>query len=390
MVRILDADVNLELALGHHRHCLVAQLPVALRPSERGYAIADRARQWELVRSVLDLVAEGERNLRKLHFLMFPEAAVPAERLDDVLATVARRFRPSTVTMFGLEHVRLRTFRELLQGFREDNPVALECVDADLDAGAGPDIPVNACCVAVKEADGRLRTFLEAKTHPFRGEELLDKSGDLYRGRWFYLFRSHPACFNFMVLVCLDYLYRDLHASNIRLIVDHADRVFFETRQVLDALFVVQCNPKPEHRAYRDVLSGFYGEYLEDTPGVRETVTVFGNASDESVIEPYAGEGTFGASSVVFGPRYRLARVTGPEFSTDDYGGAPLCRVRFGTGTRLYYFNLPLTQDLDPRSSHVPLKVHRILRRSPAGAWVPVEPPPGGDGVELGRDDAKG
>jgi hypothetical protein len=73
-----------------------------------------------------------------------------------------------------------------------------------------------------------------------------------------------------MVLICLDYLCRDLFSSNIRRIVDHANQVFFRTRQGLDALFVIQANPRPEHRDYREVLSGFYGEYLEDTPGVRD------------------------------------------------------------------------------------------------------------------------
>ncbi len=386
MVRIIDTEVNLEFPLGHHLHCLIAQIPTRLRVSDHGYAIADREGQWDLVRSVLELVAEGERNLRKLHFLMFPESVVPFERLDDALATIERRFRPNTVTMFGMEHVRLRTYRELLHRFRDDNAKALDLVQQDIDSGAALDIPVNSCCAAVKEASGKLRVFLEAKSHPFRGEEFLDKDNDLYRGRYFYLFRGHPACFNFMVLVCLDYLYRDLYASNIQQIIDHANQVFFTTRQTLDALFVIQCNPKPEHRAYRDVLAGFYGEYLEDTPGVRETVTVFGNCSDESDIDGYHGDGTFGVSSVVFGPRYKLARVQVPEFSTDDFGGAPFCRLRFGTGTRLYYFNLPPYHELDPRSSHVPLKVHRILRRSPEGAWVQIGGEPMADGLVIGSD----
>jgi hypothetical protein len=379
VVRIVEARVALEASLGHHRHCLVAQIPTRLRPSEHGYAIADREAQWRLVRSVLELVAEGERNLAKLHFLLFPESAVPAERLDDALELVAARFRPSTVTVLGMEHVRLRTFRELLGRFRGDNAEALELVERDVLAGAEPDVPVNWCCVAVKDAAGRLRPFLEAKSHPFRGEEFLDGRSDLYRGRWFYLFRSEAVAFNFMVLVCLDYLYRDLYSSNVRRIIDRANQLYFTTRQSLDALFVVQCTPKPDHRAYRDVLAGFYGEYLEDAPGVRETVTVFGNASDESVIEGYEGTGTFGASSVVLGPRYKLPALRLPEFSTDDFDGAPVHRLRFGTGTRLWYFNLPLPPELDPRSSRVPVKVHRVFVRdgerwAEAGALHPSGP----------------
>ena len=372
MAKILDREVNLAFPLGHHLHCLVAQLPVRLRRAERGLEIADREEQWRAVRSVLDLVAAGEQNLKKLHFLMFPEASVPFGKLDDLLATVERGMRPDTVTMFGLEHVRLKTYQELLARFPEENAGAIELVQRDVDSGDVLDNPVNAGCVVVKETTGRVRVFFEAKSHPFAGEEVLDTYADLYRGRHFYLFRSRPACFNFMVLVCLDYLYRSLYASNIRKIIDHADQLFFATRQTLDALFVIQANPKPEHRAYWEVLSGFYGEYLEDTPGVRETVTVFGNASTESTIDGYAGGGSFGASSIVISRHHKLARIAQPEFSTDDFGGAPLCRLRFGTGTRLYYFNLPLHHEPDPRSSRLPLKIHRIMQPAPGGGWEQV------------------
>jgi hypothetical protein len=372
MVRILETEVNVEYQLGHHLHCLVAQIPVHLRRGEHGWAIADRDEQWRMLRSVLNLVARGERNLKKLHFVVLPESSVPMERFEDVLAVVAERFRPNSVTAFGLEHVRVQTYRELLVRFRYENEAALELLQKDVDSGDVLGLPANVCCIAVKDAAGRLRVFLEAKTHPFRGEEFLDVRRDLYRGRHFWLFRSRPSCFNFMVLVCLDYLWRDLYASNVRQIIDRANQLFFTTRQTLDALFVLQANPKPEHPVYRDVLRGFYGEYLEDTPGVRDTATVFGNCSEDSVIEGYEGDGAFGVSQVIIGPRHKLARVATSEFSTDDMAGAPLWRLRFGTATRLYYFNLPMHHELDPRTSRLPLKVHAIMCPAEGGGWSKV------------------
>ncbi len=372
MPRIIDAKVNLEYALGHHLHCLIAQIPTQVRRIEQGWAgwkITDRSAQWNEVRSVMEVVAEGEQNLKKLHFLMFPEVSLPVDRFEEALAFVDARFRPNTVTIFGMEHVSVRTYRDMLERFREDNAPAIDLVQQDIDSGDILEAPVNWCAVVVKEASGRVRVFLEAKTHPYHREEFLDRHQDLYRGRHFWFFRSRPSLFNFMVLICLDYLYRDLFASNVRQIIDHANQLFFGSRQALDALFVIGCNPKPEHRAYRDVLSGFYGEYIEDTPGVRETVTVLGNCSDETRIEGYTGGGAFGVSQVVIGPRHKLARVALGEFSTDDMGGAPLWRVRFATGTRLYYFNLPLHHEIDPRSSRIPLKVHTIMKRGERGEW---------------------
>lgn len=384
MPEIIDKKVNLEFPLGHHLHCMIAQIPNHLKRADVGFSLVDPEEKWRLVSSVLDLVATGEGNLKKLHFLLFPESGLPASRFDDMLATIEQRFRPNTVTVFGGEHIRLREYRALLERFREDNVEAIGFVDHDIDSGDVLDMPVNWCCIAVKEADGRLRVFLEAKSHPFYGEEYIDAFHDLYRGRHFYLFSSRPSCFNFMAIICLDYLYRDLYRSNIRQIIDHANQLFFTTRQGLDALFVIQCNPKPEHRAYRDVISGFYGEYLEDTPGVRETVTVFGNVSKETTIEGTTAEDAFGSSYVVISHTHRLAQVSFSEFATDDFGGAPVCRLRFGKGTRLYYFNLPPQHEIDPRTTRVPLKVHAIMAVDEDCVWrkITVDEPAAGYEIE--------
>ncbi len=366
MPEILEAGVHLVFPRGHHLHCLVAQLPVRVRWADRSYELAEPARQWADVQSVLQRVATGER-LRNCHFIVFPESCVPASRFDDMLQAVGGTLQPSSVAIFGVEHVALHTYRELLERHRNDNEAALALVDKDLRGGAPPHLPVNWCCVAVRESTGRLRVFLEAKTHPYRGEESLYKEDDLYRGRHLYLFRNEPSCFNFMTLICFDYIYRDLYRSNIRQIIDHANELFFSSRQAIDALFVIQANPKPEHRAFWEVLTGFYGEYLEQTPGVRDTVTVLANCSDESVIDGEGG-GSFGASAVVVGRQHKLVHVDDGEFRTDDFDGAPLCRLRFGTPTRLYYFNLPAYHPLDPRTSRIPIKVHLIMERA-ADGW---------------------
>ncbi|ACM19486.1 hypothetical protein Geob_1126 [Geotalea daltonii FRC-32] len=372
MVQIIDKKINLEFPQGHHLHCLIAQIPNHLRRVEHGFALTDPEEKWTQVKAILDLISIGEGNLKKLHFLVLPETSIPFSRFDEMLAILEHSFRPNTVTMFGVEHIRLRVYRELLERFRENNDEAIELVDRDIDSGDILDMPVNWCCIAVKEATGKLRVFLEAKSHPFHGEEFLDKYHDLYRGRHFYLFRSRPSCFNFMALICLDYIYRDLYASNIKQIIDHADRLFFSTKQGLDALFVIQCNPKPEHRAYFEVISGFYGEFLEDTPGVRETVSVFANTSDETSLEGLPSQAPYGNSFVVMNKHYKLGKIQHPEFTTDNFSGAPVCRLRFGSGTRLYYINLPLYHELDPRTSRIPLKVHVVLRWS-EGKWVKIQ-----------------
>ena len=385
MPEIIDKKLNLEFLLGHHLHCMVAQIPNHLQRCETGFCLVDPEAQWTMVRTVLDLVAAGEGNVKKLHFLLFPESSLPASCFDSMLEVIGQSFRPNLVTIFGIEHIRLRDYRALLERFREDNAEAIGLVDRDIDSGDVLEMPVNWCCIAVKEADGRLRVFLEAKSHPFRGEEFISKFHDLYHGRHFYMFRSHPSCFNFMAIICLDYLYRDLYTSNIRQIIDHANQLFFASRQGLDALFVIQCNPKPEHQAYREVISGFYGEYLEDMPGVRETVTVFGNSSAQTKIENVPTEKGFGKSFVVINRNHRLVRMKTAEFMTDDFDGAPVCRLCFGSDTRLLYFNLPPQHEIDPRTSRVTLKVHAVMCLDQAGAWQKIVDMPAG-GYEVERE----
>jgi hypothetical protein len=46
--------------------------------------------------------------------------------------------------------------------------------------------------------------------------------------------------------------------------------------------------------------------------------------------------------------------------------------VRFGTATRLYYFNLPLHHEPDPRSSHFALKVHSVMRPAAPNGWTRI------------------
>jgi hypothetical protein len=370
MITIIEKKLNLALSPRQHPHCLVCQIPNNLQRRDGMFKISDAEEQWLKIRSILELVATGKGNLKKLNFLLMPESILPAAAVCEALELIDRSFRPNTVTVFGVEHISLSEYREYLRRYQDDNAEALASVEIDMEGGDIDQVPVNWCVVAVKESDGHLRVFLEAKSHPFVGEESFDHRHDLYRGKIFTLFRCHPTCFNFMTLICLDYVYRDLYQSNIGTIIDRANQLFFETRQRLDLLAVIQCNPKPEHRAFRDVVNGFYGEYLSYTPGVRDTSTIFCNVASGTDCEGISADTSFGHSSVILHDSHRLEPQRSVEFATDDFGGLPVCRLRFGTEPRLYYFNLPLFQELDPRTTRMQLKIHSIYLPDQKGEWV--------------------
>lgn len=368
MIQIVEKTISINFPPHRHVHVLICQLPNFLERRDLLYRLSDPASNWQQIEGVLRLVISGADHLDKINLLFIPESALPFDQIPAALELIDQ-LQPNTVTALGLGPINLTTYRDLLNRYADDNQEACRSVDEDVKAGDIDELPVNSCLIAVKEEDGRLRVFFEAKSHPFVGEENLDNDHYLYRGKIFTLFRCQPSCFNFMVLICLDYIFRDIYQSNISKIIDKANQLFFETRQQLDLLSVIECNPKPEHAAFRDVANGFYGEYLERAPGVNDTVTLFCNASGETRLDAIPADATFGHSSILLHKNHKIEQIDMAEYSTDDFDGLPVCRLRFGSGTRLYHFNLPFFHDLDPRTTRTPIRVHAIYRQKGA-QWV--------------------
>lgn len=111
-------------------------------------------------------------------------------------------------------------------------------------------------------------------------------------------------------------------------------------------------------------------------------MTVFCNVSDETSGLGGGPDYTYGFSSVILHNSHKIGAVQNSEFTSDDFSGLPVCRLRFGDQTRLYYFNLPLFHELDPRTTRFPLKIHGIYRPGPTG-WERIaddqfrgDPPP--------------
>jgi hypothetical protein len=371
MFKIVEKKLHIEFPRRQHLHALSCQVPNNLARKNHVYHLADPERNWQIIESIINLAIRGEGNLKKVNFILFPEALLPQNYFCEALEKL-NELRPNTIVMVGLGPMTLGGYRSLLQQFAIDNQEALDSVNDDLDSGDVENLPVNSCVIVVKENDGAQRVFLEAKSHPFVGEESLHSDHYLYRGKIFPLFRCQPSCYNFMALICLDYAYRDIFQSNINVIIDKANQLFFETRQMLDLLAVIECNPKPEHPAFADVSRGFYGEYLARTPGVNDTVTLFCNCSEETSSPDCSANESYGHSSALIHKKHKLKPASTNEYSTDDFDGRPVGRLRFGKATRLYYFSLPFFHELDPRTTRTPIKVHALFRPEEDG-WKKID-----------------
>jgi len=367
MVKIIEHTVDLDFPVGKGVHTLIAQIPTRLRLEGRFYKITDKAEQTANTESILRAAGKLSGD-DKLDFILLPESSVPFEAFEQVVEAISTGLPDNTVVIFGVEHITLQQFREVLERYITDNADIVNLI-TDEDDGDDRSKPVNMCVTVVKERSGQVRCFLAAKTHPFAGEETIDDVFDLYRGKAFLLFSSRNTPFNFMPLICFDYVYRDLQNSNIMSIIEKANDIYFRRHQNLDLLTVIQCNPKPEHKVFRDVVTGFYGEYLFKTPGTRDTLTIFINSSNETELEGTAPGECFGHSSIVNGLRHKLPRIKLSEFRTDDFSGAPVSRLRFGSATRLYLCRLFPHHETDPRSSRSMVKVTGVYRPSATGTW---------------------
>ena len=386
MLRIVENKVDLEFPVGEGIHTLIAQIPNRLKLEGRFFRIADPDHQTDVFLSTIDTAA-GQPEEDRLHFIIFPESSLPFEAFDRIAGAIETKLPQNSVAIFGFEHITLKQYRDLLERFREDNREVLEMVLSDSD-GDQDAKPVNVCVTTVREVNGRTRHFFSAKTHPFAGEEALDHLFDLYRGKSFLLFSCERVPFNFMPLICFDFVYRDLHHSNIMSVIEKANQIYFRQQQNLDLLAVIQCNPKPDHGVFRDVVTGFYGEHLFKTPGTRGTLTLFANSSSGTELKGAAKSDTFGHSSIVCAARHKLPKIKLSEFMTDDFRGSPVSRLRFGDPTRLYLCRLFPHHETDPRSSRSVIKVTGVFRpKSPPG-WERMSGEELLTGISMEKDDS--
>lgn len=370
MVEIVEKFIPLRIPLEENCPILLAQLPNVLRHHHFLYQVANPEQKWAMVRPILEMAAGGENRFGQLRFVAFPETSIPFRYRDEILRRIEGGFPSNTVVILGFEHILFKQYAQLLAEHRVFNEEAYELVLKEAKA-VEEERPVNCCLIAVKDDAGRLHCYVEAKTHPFIGEEFLDQPHDLYRGRYLYLFRSSLSALNFMTLICLDYIYRGRHDSNALAIIRKANELFYKERQQLDLLFVIQCNPKPEHKVFVDTTIGYYGEHLVFAPGVKHGATLFLNSSVETVVDRVTS-GTFGHSSVVLHKDRRLPPTAVAEYSTDDLTGGPISRLRFGQETRLYVVELSLFHSRDPRTTRNPLKILSIFHWD-AGTWRKLE-----------------
>jgi hypothetical protein len=364
MIAIIDKYVPLFFPNLSDLNILISQLPCKLKRKNFLYKNENPKEKWEMLNKIFEKYSDPSCKFSNSNYIIFPEDTVPSEYIDELILLLNKNLKKNSVVIFGSDHINFELYYKYLEKYKEFNEEAFNILENDIN-DVPKDKPVNLEFIIIKDNNNLLNVFLQAKTHPFFGEESLDINMDLYRSKYFYLFSSTMVPFNFMSLICFDYVYRDNYWSNIYSIVKKANQLYFTKRQELDLLIVIECNPKPEHRVFIDTLTGFYGEHLFKTPGTRDTISIFVNSSEESKIETLEKEEcNFGYSHIVLSENYKIPPLKLSELTVDDFMGAPLSRIRFNPQTRLYHVALNFLRDKDPRSSRVPVKINGVYKYS--------------------------
>jgi len=108
-----------------------------------------------------------------------------------MLAFIGEHFRTSTVTIFASSISSCVTTWPCSVNTRPTTAKPWPASEDDLAAGDIDVLPVN-CCVTRQGGRRHAARLLQAKSHPFFGEETIDPYSDLYRGKVFPLFRCVP------------------------------------------------------------------------------------------------------------------------------------------------------------------------------------------------------
>jgi len=208
--------------------------PRDLMATNRGFELQDvvAARHWSIFQKTVSKLGEVAR---PVSFVLFPEYFLPSSRWEDAQQIIRSDAVPyGSVVICGMDGLTRDELGSLLDR-AENGPLDLP----------GSVRWANCASIWVKEQE-RVRCFVQAKIAPSKWEEARD---GMLGGQEVFVFLAHQL--TFAVLICFDAVSDTIPVVNNVLCA--LDKTTPEnTAMTLDALFVIQHNPKPENQAMID------------------------------------------------------------------------------------------------------------------------------------------
>ena len=188
---------------------------------------------------------------REHNLVVFPEAFLPISRVPNLIEFVSTDCPANTVIIAGVESLSVQDVLEsdalpLDDGMRERLQIALKPHHRF----------VNACLILVRDRKDTRHMYVQLKMHPSHAEQTLPAmlTDDTV------LFFTCPQL-SFGVLICSDFIQRSsgvwLPVHFVDALQDAWNALEPVTSLAIDLLVNIQCNPKPNHKIFREAAKGF-------------------------------------------------------------------------------------------------------------------------------------
>lgn len=316
-LRVVALDRLVDWSGAHARTGMVLVQPhIELELGQAGYRLKPHlgAAQVQTLRSALELARRPfSPEVDHSHFVVIPEYGLPSDAFEKCEALVGELLPPNTVCIAGFDAMRPERWQALLQGAVGGPAQIARARSCQHDW-------VNGAAIWVKDQQGHLHRYLQAKLRPNPQEQ---RAGTMYRGaEVLYMSAGRRT---FCTLLCYDFIAR----------LDQDDVPTWLWQQVqLQAqfaaespapvyLFVLQDNERPYHTNFTDS-----ARVLLTNPGPRFETVLFVNRAGQS------GQTCLFLSKAAIGP-------ANPQTSVDDIprnyrreavGDSELTRLAFRAG----------------------------------------------------------
>lgn len=284
---------------------------VTMQPFIRSHSTTEEPLRWSedsvggqltAIRRTLD-IAQGSIGGCSANFTLFPEYAIPG---DDGVSAINDRICAATwpnesIIIAGVHGISKDEYRNLC------DLLAAHVSPNNSPDSVADDKWVNCCVIWVKDQEGRIQTWVQPKVRP-AWSEMNVPCNDMFCGTTLYVFECwyEPSGYpcRFTTLICYDWVASVAGTTVCQDLLAKLNQLWVHSHPDLDWVFVVQCNPKPNHPSFLNSTHQFLTDRTTYAFVQRDNATVIHANTAVSPHPTRTGQGGF--SACVFSPSAQL------------------------------------------------------------------------------------
>lgn len=204
--------------------------------------------QLTAIRRTLD-IAQGSVGGCSANFTLFPEYAIPgiegASAINDRISAAA--WPNESIIIAGVHGISKDEYRDLC------DVLAAHVSQSNAPNSILDNQWVNCCVIWVKDHEGVVQTWMQPKVRP-AWSEMNVTCNDMFCGTNIFVFegRYEPTSYpcRFVTLICYDWVASVAGTTVCQELLTKLNQLWVQSQPDLDWVFVVQCNPKPNHPSF--------------------------------------------------------------------------------------------------------------------------------------------